>query len=67
MSLALANRLRKEAGEDTGSQVDLAYQLLTGRPPTTIERELSIAFIREVSLHEFALAMLNLNAFLYVN
>lgn len=66
-AIALANRLRREAGEDAGKQVDLAYQLVTGRAPTTRERELSVQFIREVSLSEFALAMFNLNAFLYLD
>lgn len=67
LAAALSNRLRAEAGEDAGLQVDRAYLLVAGRLPTAAERRLSVKFIREVSLHEFSLAMFNLNAFLYVN
>jgi hypothetical protein len=37
-----------------------------GRPPTPDERTLSLAFLREQPLKEFALAVFNLNGFLYV-
>jgi hypothetical protein len=67
MSIALASRLRRDAGDDIESQVDRAFHLLAGQAPTKQERKLAINFIREVSLREFALAMFNLNAFLYVN
>ncbi len=67
MSIALECRLRRDVGDREGSQVDWAFQLLAGRAPTTVERELAINFIREVSLREFTLAMFNLNAFLYVD
>ena len=67
LAIAFANRLRHEAGDDAGRQVELAFQLAAGRSPTDEERELSIAFIEEVSLREFALATFNLNAFLYVD
>ena len=67
LSIALASRLHREAGEDVGRQVDRAYQLAAGRAPTVEERKLSTTFIRDVSLREFALAMFNLNAFLYVD
>ena len=64
---AFAERLKRDAGADAVKQVEMAYLLTTGRPPTVAEKELSLAFLKEHSLREFALAIFNLNAFLYVN
>jgi hypothetical protein len=64
---ALMKRLEKEAGADPRKQVDLAYRLVAGRAPNPKELQQSLAFLKTQSHHEFALAMLNLNAFLYVN
>jgi hypothetical protein len=64
---AFAERLKRECGDDRAKQVDLAFRLTTGRAPTMRERELSLAFVRMQSLREFAVAMFNLNSFLYVN
>src|SRR6266478_2708334 len=64
---ALAKRLAAEAGPDPRKQVDLAYRLVAGRPPKLKEMQESVAFLKHQSGREFALAMLNLNAFLYVN
>jgi hypothetical protein len=47
--------------------VDLAYRLAAGRAPTLPEKQIALRFLREQPLREFALAVLNLNAFLYVN
>ena len=63
----LSARLEKEAGPDPRKQVDLAYRLVAGRAPNTRELSQSVAFLKTQSRREFALAMLNLNAFLYVN
>jgi hypothetical protein len=63
---AFAARLRSEAGGDPDRTVERAYWLATGRPPTAEERNLACAFLRDQSLKEFALALFNLNAFLYV-
>lgn len=52
---------------DRARRVELAYQLVAGRLPTEKERELAIRFLEEQALKEFALAMFNLNAFLYVD
>jgi len=67
MAAAFANQLRGDVGDRPGKQVERAYQLTTGRAPTPFERDLAVQFIAEVSLREFALAMFNLNSFLYVN
>jgi hypothetical protein len=64
---SLAERLRREAESDAERQIELAFQLVAGRDPTAQERELSREFLADESLEEFALAMLNLNAFLYVD
>ncbi len=67
MALALAARIEKEAGPDAAKQVNLAYLLTAGRAPKPKERDLALAYIKEKnSTREFALALLNLNAFLYV-
>jgi hypothetical protein len=63
----LSKRLETEAGTDPRKQVDLAYRLVAGRAPSLKEMEQSVAFLKTQSRQEFALAMLNLNAFLYVN
>ena len=62
-----AKRLAAEAGPDPRRQVDLAYRLVAGRPPQIKEMQQSVEFLKTQSPREFALAMLNLNAFLYVN
>ena len=64
---AFADRLQREAGADAVKQVELAYRLTGGRAPTAAENELALAFLKKHSLREFALAVFNLNAFLYVN
>jgi len=70
MARALAARLKREA-KTAAARVDLAYRLVAGRSPGAKERALALEFFGggggEAALDEFALAMLNLNAFLYVN
>lgn len=69
-----AQRLRREAGEESQQIVEHAFWLAAGRPPTPAERKLSLAFLQEQgaawgmesALREFALAMFNLHALLYV-
>ena len=63
----LAKRLETEAGNDPRKQVDFAYRLIAGRAPSLKEMQQSMAFLKTQSRREFALAVLNLNAFLYVN
>ncbi len=66
MARSLAARLDREAG-DAARQVELAYRLTAGRAPGPREKRLAMEFLKTQPLKEFALAMLNLNAFLYVN
>lgn len=67
LSTALAQRLDRAAGSEPSSLVRLAFRLVTARDPHEQELELSRQFLHEVGLHEFSLAMFNLNAFLYVD
>jgi hypothetical protein len=64
---AFAERLRREAGSDPARQVERAFHLAAGRPPTAREKELGASFLKKQPAREFALAVFNLNAFLYVN
>ena len=66
MAEAFAARLKKEGGPISAHQVERVFWLALGRPPNPRERELSIEFLRDQSLKEFALAMFNLNGFVYV-
>jgi hypothetical protein len=66
LAASFAERLRREAGPDPARQVELAYRLAAGRRPTERELERAVRFLREQPLKEFALAVFNLNAFLYV-
>jgi hypothetical protein len=66
LSLALASRLDKEA-VSPAAQVELAYRLAAGRPPTAKEKQIALQYLKSHPLREFALAVFNLNAFLYVN
>jgi hypothetical protein len=62
-----AARLEREAGAHPGRQAVLAFRLAAGRPPTPRELALAKAYLASGSRREFALAMFNLNAFLYLN
>ncbi len=64
---ALAERLRREAGTHPVEIADRAYRLVAGRGPAPKEREKAVEFLKTQPLREFALAMFNLNAFLYVD
>lgn len=63
---AFARRLDRETAGDRDRLVERAFRLALGRGPTGQERKLSAAFLEEQSLSEFALALFNLNEFLYV-
>jgi mono/diheme cytochrome c family protein len=57
---AFAARLEAETGSSPDIVVGRAFLLALGRPPTSEERELSLAFVRTQPLKEFALALFNL-------
>jgi hypothetical protein len=62
-----AERLEHEVGRSASKQVDLAFRLTTGAPPSAAQLRDSLAFLKAGRKREFALALFNLNAFLYVN
>jgi len=64
---AFAERLKAEAGPNPQRQVELAYRLVTGNAPNPKETALAVAFLKNQPLKRFALAMFNINAFLYIN
>ena len=67
LATAFAQRLKSEAGDDLQKQIHLAYHLAASRAPTKQEQELAAAFLKNQPLEEFALAIFNLNSFLYVD
>ncbi len=66
LAAAFAQRLISDAGDEHDAQMVRAFALALGRVPTPDERRLALAFLAQEPLEEFALAMFNLNAFLYV-
>ena len=66
LAAAFAERLRREAGGSRERQIDRAYRLAVGRPASAREQAAAQAFLQEQPLREFALAVFNLNAFLYL-
>ncbi|MEO7143499.1 MAG: DUF1549 and DUF1553 domain-containing protein, partial [Bryobacteraceae bacterium] len=63
---AFAQRISDEARGNADREVRLAYRLASGRAPNANEEKVGLEFLRTQPLREFALAMFNLNAFLYV-
>ena len=66
LAAAFAGRLAREAGTERDRLVDRAFRLALGRPPTPDELAISLEYLRDQAPEEFALAMFNLNGFLYV-
>ncbi len=64
---AFAKRLEIEAGPNLRKQIDLGYRLVTGRAANPAEIQLALEFLKTQPRREFALTLLNLNAFLYVS
>ncbi|MHC4874976.1 MAG: DUF1549 and DUF1553 domain-containing protein [Planctomycetota bacterium] len=63
---SFTSRLQSEAGTSPERIVHRAFLLTTGRLPTTSQQRTAIQFLERHPLREFALAMFNVNAFLYV-
>jgi hypothetical protein len=61
-----AARLEREACGKPDRIIQRAFLLALGREPNAEEQSLSAAFLRDGSVQEFALAVFNLNGFLYV-
>jgi hypothetical protein len=67
MSGFLAERLVREGGPEAGAQVDRAFALAYGRPPSPDERAQSAAFIGKQGLKAFARVILNTNELIYLH
>ena len=63
---SFAKRLNNEGKADPEQIVMNGFREALGRVPTPEEKTLALAFLREQPLREFALALFNLNGFLYV-
>ena len=61
-----AARFTMVAPNDLEKQIEIAFRIATGRFPSDDERRLSVSFLESGANREFALAMFNVNAFLYV-
>jgi hypothetical protein len=62
----LAERLRRDAGDDPAAQVRRAFRLAFGRPPSLDESNAAVQLIRQHGLAAFCRALINANEFLYV-
>jgi hypothetical protein len=69
-AIALAARIRREAGPCTDDRIDRAYRICLGRRPSLDERRLARQFLGESgdgSLTAFCLALVNINEFVYID
>jgi hypothetical protein len=60
-----AERVREEAGDKAGPQVERAFRLAFGRLPAEDERSAAVALVRRRGLAALCRALLNANEFLY--
>ena len=67
LAAAFARRLTRETDSDPRAIVRHAFRLATAREPMATEMDLSHSILEELGVNEFALAVFNLNAFLYVD
>ncbi len=67
MADAFAKRLEREAGMESGQQIQQAFELTTGSPPTAGQLAASQQFVQKHGLSPFCRVLLNSNAFLYVD
>lgn len=66
-AVVLAERLEKLAKGNKLKLVNEGYRIVAGRAPSLSERKVALEMLQNVSTREFSLALLNLNAFLYVD
>jgi hypothetical protein len=65
---ALAGRAAREAGPDRGEQVERISLVVFGRRPDSVERRMMSEFLAgDDSLEHLCLALLNTNAFIYID
>jgi len=64
---ATADRLERDAGSDPAAQVEQAFRLTYGRPPTTNEQSGALELVEQHGLAALARALFNSNEFLYLD
>ncbi len=62
-----ANRIQKDAPDDSTSQIDRAFQLAFGRSPTAPEAVVANQLIKVRGMMQFCRMLLNTNEFVYVD
>jgi len=73
LARSFAARVTKEAGTDPARVVDRAFRIALGRPPSTEEHAVALAFLEQhpttaaEALTDLCHALVNLNEFLYVD
>ena len=67
MAAAFAERIQREAGDETGAQVERAFALAFQRPPDAAERASCVQFRQQRTLAELCRALLNVNELVYVD
>ena len=63
----LAERLRREAGDDREKQIDLAWRLALTRPPKPSETAAMLEFLKREPLEQMCRVIFNLNEFVYAD
>jgi hypothetical protein len=66
-STKFAARVLKAAGEQPGAQVDTAWRIAFGRPPSDQERTLSLDYLQRNSLPRLCLLIFNMSEFIYAD
>ena len=61
----LAERLRREAGDDRSARIERLWRLALCRTPSDAERKQAESFLNEEPLEQLARVVLNLNEFVY--
>jgi hypothetical protein len=67
-SMKVAERLKKEAGEDLEAAVSLGYRITLGRAPSALEKDHALTYLENdpSRLKGFAWLLFNLDEFIYV-
>lgn len=65
-SKRIAERAKKDAGDDEGRSVDRCFELLLGRSPDSQERKACVALARENDLSLVCRALINSNEFAFL-
>jgi len=66
-SRAMADRLKREAGDDPEAQTALAFRIVFGRDPSKSESDAAIQLVLEHGAPALTRALFNSNEFVYVN